>query len=623
MSLQPSSITRRSFAAAIGGAAFSLRAAEARPNILWITCEDTGPQIGAYGDRYATTPNLDKLAASGVRYGYAWSNAPVCAPARTTIISGMYPCSTGSEHMRSMAALPPGMKMYPQYLREAGYYASNNVKEDYNLEKPGQVWDESSAKAHWRNRKAGQPFFSIFNFTSTHESQVRARPHTLVHDPSKVRVPAFYPDAPEVRRDWAQYYDNITTMDGQAAGVLKQLQDDGLADDTIVFFYGDHGPGLPRCKRWPYNSGLQVPLMVHFPDKFRQLAAPGYKAGGVSERLVSFVDLAPTVLSLAGVEPPRHMQGRAFLGQHLAPEPAYLYGLRGRMDERYDLVRSVRDRRYVYIRNYMPHRIYGEHISYLFEMPTVQAWKKLYDEGKLKPPQTRFWETKPPEELYDLTADPDEVNNLARSPRHRAVVERFRTAQLAWMREIRDVGLLAEPEMHARSAGSTPYQMGHDEKRYSFNRVEAAAAQASSLDASANRQLIANLGDADSGVRYWAASGLLMRGAQAVTQGAGALRKALGDASLSVRIPAAEALGKYGNDADVTRSLAVLVDLASVTRHGAYLSLLALNSLDALGDKVRRVKAEVEALPLDAPSVDQRIKGNIKNLIDEIKKKQA
>ncbi|MCL6545236.1 MAG: sulfatase-like hydrolase/transferase, partial [Bryobacteraceae bacterium] len=210
-------ITRRSFAAAIGGAAFSFGAQAPRPNILWITCEDIGPQLGCYGDRYADTPNLDKLASRGVRYDYAWSNAPVCAPARTAIISGVYPNSTGSEHMRSMIPMPRGMRMYPQYLRDAGYYASNNVKEDYNLDKPGQVWDDSSNKAHWRNRGKGQPFFSIFNFTTTHESQVRRRPHTLVHDPARARVPAYYPDTPEVRHDLAQYYDNITTMDRKAA----------------------------------------------------------------------------------------------------------------------------------------------------------------------------------------------------------------------------------------------------------------------------------------------------------------------------------------------------------------------------------------------------------------------
>src|SRR5436190_1243457 len=264
-------ITRRSFTAALGAGAVNAAAAQERPNILWITCEDIGPQLGCFGDSYAETPNLDKLAARGMRYLYAWSNAPVCAPARTTIISGLYPPSTGSEHMRSMTRLAPSMKMYPTWLREAGYYTSNNSKQDYNLELTGETWHDSSNSAHWRNRAPGQPFMSVFNNVVTHESQVRKRPHTLVHDPAKVRVPAYQPDTPEVRHDWTQYYDNITTMDTWAGGMLKDLESDGLADDTIVFFYGDHGAGMPRSKRWPYNSGLHVGLMVYVPEKFRHL----------------------------------------------------------------------------------------------------------------------------------------------------------------------------------------------------------------------------------------------------------------------------------------------------------------------------------------------------------------
>lgn len=261
-------ITRRSFSALLGGTVFSRAADVPRPNILWITCEDIGPHIGAYGDSYADTPNLDKLASQGVLYRHAWSNAPVCAPARTTIISGMYPPSTGSEHMRSMTVLPPSFKMFPCYLRETGYYTSNNAKEDYNLAHTGAVWDESSGKAHWRKRAKGQPFFSVFNHLITHESQIRTRPHTWIHDPTKARIPAYHPDTEEVRKDWAQYYDNITTMDRQAGALLKALEDDGLAGDTIIFFYGDHGSGMLRNKRWPYNCGLQVPLLVRIPDKF-------------------------------------------------------------------------------------------------------------------------------------------------------------------------------------------------------------------------------------------------------------------------------------------------------------------------------------------------------------------
>ena len=285
------------------------------PNILWLTSEDNGPHLGCYGDKYAETPNLDALAAKGMIYTRAISNAPVCAPARTTIISGMYPPSTGSEHMRSMTRLPAKFKMYPAYLRELGYYCTNNSKEDYNLMKEGEVWNESGRKGDWRNRpKKDQPFFSIFNFTISHESKIRSRPHTQVHNPAKVRVPAYHPDHPDVRQDWAQYYDKITEMDKMVGAKLKELKDEGLDKDTIVFYYGDHGSGMPRSKRWPFFSGLNVPLIVHVPEKWKHLASSDYKVGGSINRRVGFVDLAPTLLSIAGKKPPAHMQGYAFMG---------------------------------------------------------------------------------------------------------------------------------------------------------------------------------------------------------------------------------------------------------------------------------------------------------------------
>ena len=233
-----------------------------------------------------------------------------------------------------------------------------------------------------------------------------------------MRLPAYHPDTPEVRHDWAQYYDKITEMDAIAGRHLQELEEAGLAEDTIVFFYGDNGSGMPRSKRWPYNSGLQVPLHRFTSRRSsKHLAPKDYKPGGPPDRLVGFVDFAPTLLSLAGVKAPDWMQGHAFLGSSTAPAPEYLHGLRGRMDERYDLVRSVRNERYVYIRNYMPHLIYGQYINYMFQTPTTRVWKQLYDEGKLKPPQTFFWEPKPAEELYDLQTDPDEVKNLVGSPR--------------------------------------------------------------------------------------------------------------------------------------------------------------------------------------------------------------
>jgi len=602
-------VSRRRFLEGTVAAAAApfIRAAQApRPNILWLTCEDTGPHLGACGDAYSVTPNLDRLAARGCLYNNAWSNAPVCAPARTTIISGVYPTATGAEHMRSMTRMPAGWKMFPGYLRDAGYYCTNNFKEDYNLEKPEGTWDDSSKTGHFRNRAPGQPFFSVFNHESTHEGQIRNKSGPTVHDQARVRIPAYHPDTPEVRRDWAQYYDNITTMDKQVQVRLDELEKDGLAGDTIVFFYGDHGPGMPRSKRFPYDSGLHVCVAAVFPEKFRHLAPRDYAVGAKSGRLVGFVDLAPTMLSLAGVKPPAFYQGQAFSGPYEAPPRTYSFGFRGRMDERYDLMRTVRDQRYVYIRNYNPHKVYGQYIAYMWGTPTTAVWDRLYKEGKLKPPQTYFWETKPPEELYDLQNDRDEVNNLASSSEHKTTLERFRKAHMEHEVTVRDVGLLPEAEFQARAKGSTPYEMGHDPKRYPLERVLAAAQLASSLQGGVSG-LVKAMEDPDSGVRYWGAMGALMRGEAAVKAMHGALTKALEDASASVRIAAAEALGRYGGEEDLAKVLEVLIQLADSVKSGSYAAIQSLNAIDALGQKAAPLKARLKALPAVDPGSPARV----------------
>jgi len=586
-----------------------------RPNIVWITCEDTGPELGCYGDDYAVTPNLDAFSAKAMRYRVAWSTAPVCAPARTTIISGVYPPSTGGQHMRSEVKMPEFMRMYPQFLRDAGYYCTNNSKEDYNLTKPGKVWDESSRKGHWKNRPADQPFFSIFNITTTHESQLRKRPHTLKHDMAKAPVPAYHPDTPEVRHDWAQYYDKVTEMDAQAGQRLKELEEAGLMDETIVFFYGDHGSGMPRSKRWPYNSGLHVAMIVYVPEKFKHLAPKEYETGGVSDRLVGFIDLAPTLLSLAGIQPPDWMQGHAAMGKHETLPQPYLFGFRGRMDERYDMVRSVRNQRYIYIRNYMPHLIYGQYLAYMFQTPTTQVWKRLYDQGKLNEVQRRFWQRKAPEELYDLQTDPDEVTNLVDSPAHEAVLKELRQALRDQILRIRDVGFLSEAEMHARAAGTTIYEMGHDREKYPLEKILAMADLASSMKPRSTGDLREGLKDSDSGVRYWAVMGLLMRGRRAVRRARKDLRAALEDASPTVRIIAARALGEHGSKGDLDLALPVLEALAPPDKNGAYVSMLDLNAIDALGEKAAPLMETIKTMATKDPSAVGRANGYVSRLV--------
>lgn len=588
------------------------------PNILWLTSEDNGPHLGCYGDAYATTPNLDALAKKGMIYRRAISNAPVCAPARTTIISGLYPNSTGAEHMRSMTSLPEEFKMYPTYLRKLGYYCTNNSKEDYNLRKEGEVWNESGKKGHWRNRPEGSPFFAIFNFTVSHESQIRKRPHQAVHDPKKVRVPDYHPDTPEVRQDWAQYYDKLTEMDEMVGEMLLELEKDGLSEDTVVFYYGDHGSGMPRSKRWPYFSGLNVPLIIHVPDKWKNLMALDYKVGGETNRRVGFIDFAPTLLSIAGMKPPAHLQGRAFMGKHQDTPQEFAYGFRGRMDERYDMVRSVIGRKYIYIRNYMPHKPYGQHVSYMFKTPTTQVWKKMFEEGKLNPAQSHFWQTKPAEELYDLEIDPDEVNNLVNSRQHIQILKKMRRAHLDHVRSIRDFGFLPEGEIHQRSRGSTPYESARDQKKYPLEKILSAAQLATSLKKSDLGKILKLLEDSDSAVRYWGAIGILNHGKDGIHAGGSKIRKALLDDSPYVRITLAEALGQYGSKADQTTAVETLGQLANPVKNGCFPAMLAMNAIDHLDDTAKTLLPLIESMPQVPPEVDKRFQGYVGRLVTTI-----
>ncbi len=593
-------------------------AAQERPNILWLSSEDNGPHLGAYGDRFADTPNLDRLADLGQVYLHAWSNAPVCAPARTAIITGMYPTSLGAQHMRSQVPLPDGVPLFPQLLREAGYYATNNAKEDYNVIKPGQVWDESSNEAHYRNRPAGAPFFAVFNLGITHESSIRRRPHEAVHDPAGVRVPAYHPDTPEVRQDWAQYYDRMREMDAQVGERLAELDAAGLADDTIVVYFGDHGVGLPRGKRSVLDSGLRVPLIIYVPPRFRALAGDGYVSGADSEHLAAFVDLAPTMLSLAGVEPPGHMHGHALLGPYARPSPDYLHGFRGRMDERYDFARGARDRRWVYVRNYAPHRVYGQFVWYQFQTPTTRVWKALHDQGRLEPAQSIFWEPKPAEELYDLETDPDEVRNLAGDPVHRETLDRFRGAVRDHLRDTRDLGFLPEPEMLARAAGGAPFDLSRDPTRYPFETIYEMAELATRLEDEASDQLVEALAHDDGAVRYWGAVGLLARGASAVTAARSALVSALDDPTPTVRIVAAEALGRFGAPADEEAVLARLLPLANLENTDLFTTVMALNAIDYLDERAQGASELIRTLPREREDTRQQFRIYVPQLLDKI-----
>lgn len=525
--------------------------------------------LGCYGDPHAITPHADALAKEGVRFTRAYSVAGVCAPSRSGIITGMYPTTLGSMHMRSNVKLGPDVRCFPEYLRVAGYYCTNNAKTDYNFPVPRMAWNENGPKAHWRNREPGQPFFAVFNQEVTHESRYprrgaeheadikRLQPNQRQDAAKLTTLPPYYPDTPETRRDWANVYECLTAMDYWLHDRLAEIAAAGLENDTIVFFWADHGVGLPRAKRWLYESGTRVPLIVRVPEALR---TPGQAAPDTeSAALVSLIDLGPTVLNLAGLPVPSNMHGQPFLGPKVQPRE-YIYGIRDRMDERYDMVRSVRDSRYRYLRNFEETRPYYQHMSTPEQGPTMREIRRLQAAGGLSPAAALFAAPKKPvEELYDVDVDPHEIHNLAGDPRYRAVLDRLRAAQRKWALDTRDLGLIPEPELaegEARMGSRQAMLQGPDSIHLLRELYDAATGP--------NSSRFFNSGNP--ALRYWAAR----RG-----DGNAMLAKLLVDPSAAVRIAAARRLGKVD---------LLAKELASSQE---YVRLMAVNALDEMGDAAR------------------------------------
>ncbi|HEY0865285.1 MAG TPA: sulfatase-like hydrolase/transferase [Lacunisphaera sp.] len=560
-----------------------------RPNILWLTTEDISPNLGSYGDPDASTPTLDQLAARGTRYTRAFSVAGVCAPSRSSLITGVYASSLGSQHMRCQTTLPAVIQPLPALLRAAGYYCTNNSKEDYNFATPPGTWNDSSRTAHWRKRTAGQPFFSVFNFMTTHESRLRYEPEALAkltqsltpaqrHDPARVTLPAWLPDTPAVRTEWARYHDLISAMDHQVAAILQQLADDGLADDTIVVFTSDHGAGLPRAKQFIYEAGLQVPLIVHVPEKWRRLmpSAPG----AAETRMVSLVDLPVSMLSLLGLPIPPEMAGTAFLGPQAAAPRAYIHAIRDRMDERVDMSRTVSDGRFKYHRNYLPHLPHYPLLTYMDLLETAKDFRRLNAAGQLSPGLAFFMApAKPLEELYDLQADPNELHNLSADPAQGATLARLRDEHFNWVRRTVDTGFIPEQMLRDFAAGRSEYEYA----RSGDYQLERCIATVRLLEqgAAAVTPLRQALQDAYPPVRFWAATGLASLGRSAAPAAAD-LQRALGDPHAEVALAAAEALGYLGQPAPALPLLErCLNDDRPVVR------LAAANVVDRIGEQAR------------------------------------
>ncbi len=597
----------------------SARAAEDRPNILWISCEDISPHLGCYGDPHAITPNLDQLAVEGVRYSHAFTAAGVCAPCRSTIITGMYQNSIGTHHMRCNAKLPDFIRPFPQFLRDAGYYCTNASKTDYQFSEPGknEIWDQCSGSAHWKNRPEGKPFFAVFNFTGCHESGIASESKyesvtknltpEQRQDPDKLTtLPPYYPDTPVVREDWKRNYELITAMDAWAGNLIQEIKDAGLYENTIIFFWSDHGVGLPRAKRWLYDSGTRIPFIVRIPAPYR--AADQGTPHSVEDRLICSVDFGPTVLNLAGVPVPGYMQGQPFLGENAAPPHDYIFGARDRMDERYDIIRAVRGPRYRYIRNYEPLKPYYQYMNTPEKGATMGEIRKAEAAGNLSEAMALFSaDHKPVEELYDLENDPHEIHNLASDPAHQERLKAMRQVCRDWQFEVRDLGLLPESEIEVREpqAGST-YGILHGKGE------ESTALIAKLIDvsskASEGPEAIPTLTEAlksypDAAVRYWGATGLgnfAEASAASGEEATGALKAALQDDSPAVRIAAARALCRMGTEAEVAAGLPVLRQELSGEHQWARLQ--AAIALDYLDETARPALPELKAALKDQPN---------------------
>ena len=583
-----------------------LRAAD-RPNILWITAEDMSATLSCYGDKFATTPNIDKLAKESVRYTKAFASAPVCSPSRSCLITGCYPTSLSTQQMRSGFAIPNEMRGFPALLRARGFYTSNNVKTDYNTGNYADIikhsWDESSATAHWRKRDdKARPFFSIFNLMTSHQSRTMVWPYekfktevqsklspSEIHDPAKALLPPYYPDTPLIRREVARFYDCVTAMDKEVGAILQQLAEDGLDENTIVFFYSDHGSGMPRHKRALLDSGMHVPLMIRFPKKWQHLA-PG-KPGTTTDRLVSFVDYAPTVLSLTGAPIPEAMQGQPFLGAKNTRPRRYVYGHRDRVDEVRDLARSVRDGRYLYIRNYLPHLGYNPPTVWPDNGEIRHEFYRLTDEKKMTPAQWHFAApTRAIEELYDCQVDPQNLRNLADSRKHQAILNRLRAAHRKHIRDTVDLGFLPESEAWEMFRKKTGWTLGQTGK-VNMVPIHAAAAQ---VGFASEKAIVKNLTSQNPSIRYWAALALAHR-EKISPEAKHELQKLLTDPSPAVRIEAANTLAQSAAGtlpADPHSPLATLI--ATLKNENLIIVTHAARTIELLGSKAAATRPAME-----------------------------
>lgn len=559
-----------------------------KPNILLLIAEDISPMLGCYGDEYATTPSLDKLATESVIFTKALTTAPICAPSRSCLVSGLYATSLGTQHLRSNVAFPDSLKTLPELMHDAGYFTALRNKTDYNFSAEGlwDLWDSSYTP--WRKNDTGKPFYSYMNIGPSHEGSVRSKEQyqnltknladELRHDPDQVTVPPYYPDSPEIRRILANYYDVMTVLDQNVGHVLDSLEQDGLKNNTVVIFIADHGLGLPRYKRWLYKTGMNVPMIVHAPKKYQHLI-PGYKNDSKNTHLVSFIDMVPTVLGLGGVEVPDYMQGKPMFGTHGEIDRKYAFGARDRADDMYEMSRSVTNGRYFYVRHFMPHYPFIQP-GFIFsdEKDIFKELRRAYLNGEANDEQLKLWQTKEVEELYDWESDPNETRNIANDPEYAEIKNQLKDQLHHWMLETKDLGLLPEAEYMIRSQGSSPYEYAHESGDFNVAAILNAAEMVG--NASEN-SLIKNLKHTNSGVRYWGVIGMMQLD-EISEQSKTALQDLLADDSPSVQIAAAEALCKYQNSPEAIEALG-----RQVQDDRPWVALQAARSIQLVGEQAR------------------------------------
>lgn len=560
-----------------------------KPNILWLTSEDNNVNwIGSYGNPHADTPNIDQLASAGFQYMHCYANAPVCAPSRSTWITGMLSISNGTHQMRSRYNIPHDqIPYYPDQLRKNGYYVANDKKTDFNIggRDDGDCWDYHG-RIEWETLLKNQPFFQVLNFGQSHEGHAFGSVENTHHNPSDTRLRAYHPDVSTMRKNYAKYHDAVNKMDTAVGQALAQLDKLGLTENTIVIYVSDHGGVLPRSKRYLFQSGLHCPLIIRIPEKFKHLY-PADEPGSKIEEIISFVDMPKTWLSITGSEIPDSMQGRVFLGDTDIPSRDYHFAFRGRMDERLDNARAICDKRYLYIRNYMPYVPWMQHLSYLWRMQATQAWVRAYQSGVTNEAQTRFFKPKGfTEELYDMQADPDNIDNLASDPEYATIIEKMRAELRRQQLEYFDSGMISEFEMSRLidETGLTPYEIVRDPKIYNLPALLDAADLAMASDPANIPALEQLLKSPDAGLRYWGIVGCFL------LNHTDAAKLALQDESHEVRAMAAWLELKSGNREASTETLRALID------ENSYAILSVMNIIDWMQEDGKELIGHVDSV---------------------------